>query len=164
MASTHITRHLRAPRAKVYAALIDGAAVAKWMVPNGMTSQVHAFDGRENGQFRISLTYDAPGGNTAHGNAAPAGKTSAQTDTYHGRFAQLVPNERVVQVVEFETDNPALRGEMTITITLSDRDGGTELAAVHDHLPSGVPPADNELGWQLSLAKLAALVEGPASR
>ena len=70
----------------------------------------------------------------------------------------------MVQVIEFETDDPALRGEMTITITLSDRDGGTDLTAVHDDLPSGVSPADNELGWQLSLAKLAALVEGSAAR
>jgi hypothetical protein len=49
---------------------------------------------------------------------------------------------------------------MTITTTLSDAPGGTELVAVHDGLPSGVPPADNELGWRLSLEKLAALVEG----
>jgi uncharacterized protein YndB with AHSA1/START domain len=72
---------------------------------------------------------------------------------------KLVPNERVVEVVEFETADPALRGEMTITITLTDADGGTEVLAVHDGLPHGVPPADNEAGWRSSLAKLAALVE-----
>jgi len=115
-----------------------------------MTSHVHAFDGREGGAFRISLTYDAPTG---------TGKTSAQTDTYHGRFVKLVPDEQVVEVVEFETADPALRGEMTITITLADADSGTELVAVHDGLPRGVPPADNEAGWRSSLAKLAALVE-----
>jgi Activator of Hsp90 ATPase homolog 1-like protein len=48
---------------------------------------------------------------------------------------------------------------MTITITLADADGGTDVHAVHDGLPPGVPAADNELGWKLSLAKLAALVE-----
>jgi hypothetical protein len=62
-------------------------------------------------------------------------------------------------VDEFETADPALRGEMTITITLVDADGGTDLHAVHDGLPPGVAPADNELGWRLALAKLAALVE-----
>jgi uncharacterized protein YndB with AHSA1/START domain len=172
MGSTHITQHIHAPRSRVYAALIDPKAVAKWMVPNGMTSQVHAFEGRKNGQFRISLSYDSPAGDYAAsgdaptGKAAtsriPAGKTSGHTDTYHGRFAELVPNERVVEVVEFETEDPALRGEMTITITLADAEGGgTELVAVHDDLPSGVPLADNDRGWQLSLAKLAALVEEP---
>ena len=32
--------------------------------------------------------------------------------------------------------------------------------AVHEGLPHGVSPADNELGWQMSLAKLAKLAEG----
>ena len=87
------------------------------------------------------------------------GKTSAHTDTYHGRFVKLVTNEQVVEVVEFETTDPALQGEMTITITLADVDGGTDILAVHDGLPPGVPTADNEAGWGSSLTKLAALVE-----
>jgi hypothetical protein len=33
---------------------------------------------------------------------------------------KLVTNEQVVEVVEFETTDPALRGEMTITISLAD--------------------------------------------
>jgi uncharacterized protein YndB with AHSA1/START domain len=74
---------------------------------------------------------------------------------------KLVPNERVVEVVEFETAGPALRGEMTITITLANANGGTEVFAVHDGLPRGLPTADNEAGWRSSLAKLAALVEAP---
>ncbi|MGH3648800.1 MAG: SRPBCC domain-containing protein, partial [Micromonosporaceae bacterium] len=87
------------------------------------------------------------------------GKTTAHTDTYHGRFAKLVPDELVVEVSEFETADPALSGEMTITISLADAAGGTDLVAVHEGLPSGVLPADNELGWRESLARLAALVE-----
>jgi uncharacterized protein YndB with AHSA1/START domain len=150
VSSTRISRRVKAPRASVYRALLDARAVATWMVPSGMTSHVHAFDPREGGSFRISLTYEAPTG---------TGKTTAQTDTYHGHFVQLVPNEQVVEVVEFETTDPALRGEMTITITLVDTDDGTEILAVHEGLPPGLSPADNETGWRSSLEKLAALVE-----
>lgn len=153
MSSTRITRHVNAPRASVYRALLDARAIATWRVPTGMTSHVHAFDAREGGSFRISLTYDAPTG---------TGKTTAHTDTYHGRFVKLVPNEQVVEVVEFETTDPALSGEMTLTLTLTDADGGTDVLGVHDGLPPGVPPADNEAGWRSSLAKLAALVEAGA--
>ena len=142
---------MNARRAIVYRAFLDPHAVATWMVPDGMTSYVHAFDPREGGSFRISLTYDAPTG---------IGKTTAHTDTYHGRFVRLVPNEQIVEVVEFETADPALQGEMTITIDLADTEGGTEVLAVHDGLPRGLSPADNETGWRMSLAKLAALVEG----
>jgi uncharacterized protein YndB with AHSA1/START domain len=140
---------VKAPRAKVYRALLDARAAAIWMVPNGMTSQVHAFDPREGGSFRISLTYDEPTG---------TGKTTAHTDTHHGRFVKLVPDEQVVEAVEFETTDPAMQGEMTITFTLADADGGTDILAVHEGLPPGLSPADNETGWRMSLAKLAAFV------
>jgi uncharacterized protein YndB with AHSA1/START domain len=120
------------------------------MVPNGMTSRVHEFDAREGGSFRISLTYDAPTG---------SGKTTAQTDAYHGHFVKLVPNEQVVEVLEFETADEAMRGEMTVTFTLADSDGGTDVLGVHEGLPPGVSPADNETGWRMALGKLAALVE-----
>jgi uncharacterized protein YndB with AHSA1/START domain len=150
VSSTRISCRVNAPRAIVYRALLDARAVATWMVPTGMSSHVHAFDAREGGSFRISLTYEAPTG---------TGKTTSHTDTYHGRFVKLVKNEQVVEVVEFETTDPALRGEMTITISLADADGGSDVLAVHDGVPRGIPPADNEAGWRSSLAKLAALVE-----
>ena len=151
MSTTRLSRHIRAPRGRVYEALIDAGAVQRWMVPDSMTSHVHSFDAREGGTFRVSLTYDAP---------TDTGKTSAQTDTYHGRFVRLVPGEEVVQVVEFETADPALQGEMTVTFTLAEAaDGGTDVVGVHENLPPGVPPEDNELGWSMSLSKLARLVE-----
>ncbi|MFY0526952.1 SRPBCC domain-containing protein [Archangium gephyra] len=150
MSSTRIRLRVNAPRARVYRALVDARAIAAWRVPPGMTSHVHEFDPREGGAIRVSLTYDAPAG---------TGKTTAHTDTYHGRFVKLVPDEQVVEVDEFETADPALQGEMTITISLADADGGTDVLAVHDGLPRGVSAADNETGWRLALARLAALVE-----
>lgn len=149
MSVTRLSRHLPAPRPVVYRMLLDADAVREWMVPDGMTSQVHRFEAQEGGEFRISLTYDAP---------TTAGKTSAQTDSFHGRFVRLVPDSEIVQVVEFETDDPLMQGEMRITYSLADGDQGTELRAVHENLPPGLSPADNELGWTISLDKLAGLV------
>jgi uncharacterized protein YndB with AHSA1/START domain len=150
VARMRISKFISAPRQRIYDALLDPTAVARWKVPTGMTCHVHEFNASEGGAIRISLTYDAPD---------RAGKTEGRTDTYHGRFVRLVPNELVVEADEFETDDLALRGEMIVTIRLSDAGDGTELVAVHDGLPEGVSPADNELGWQQSLARLAALVE-----
>jgi uncharacterized protein YndB with AHSA1/START domain len=120
------------------------------MVPDQMTSEIHSFDAREGGTFRISLTYDEP---------TTAGKTTSHTDSFHGRFVKLLQDTEVVQAVEFESDDPAMAGEMTISYTLADVDGGTEVVAVHENIPAGVAPADNELGFRMSLAKLAKLVE-----
>ncbi|MEO8266617.1 MAG: SRPBCC family protein [Ilumatobacteraceae bacterium] len=150
MSTTRVTRHIRAPRSRVYRALLDPAAVQHWMVPDQMTSHIHEFDTREGGEFRISLTYDA---------ATTVGKTDDQTDTFHGRFVELVTDSKVVQSVEFDSDDPVMAGEMTITYTLTDADGGTDLVGVHENLPTGLAPADNELGWRISLDKLAALLE-----
>lgn len=148
---TTITQRIRAPRAAVYQALVDAGDVATWMVPDGMTSHVHAFDAREGGAFRISLTYDAP---------TTTGKTTAQTDTFHGTFVRLVADREVTESIEFESDNPQMQGEMLVTITLRDAgDGETDLDAVHDRVPPGVRPEDNELGWRISLGRLARLVE-----
>ncbi|QIP83865.1 SRPBCC family protein [Streptomyces sp. Tu 2975] len=151
--STQVSRHVRAPRAVVYRALLDADAVAKWRVPQGMSGQVHAFDAREGGTFRVSLTYDAPAG---------TGKSAPHTDTYHGRFTRLVQDERVVEVLEFETTDPALRGEMTMTTTLTDADGGTDVVIVHEGIPAVVPAADNETGTRMALDNLARLVETDA--
>jgi uncharacterized protein YndB with AHSA1/START domain len=150
MSSTRISGHINAPRAAVYHALLDADSVAKWRVPAGMTAKVHEFDAREGGAFRVSLTYDAPTG---------TGKTTSRTDTYHGHFARLVPDEQVVEVLEFETTDPGLRGEMTMTTTLADAGGGTDIVFQHEGLPSGVAPADNETGSRMALANLTALVE-----
>ncbi|MET9833300.1 SRPBCC domain-containing protein [Streptomyces sp. NPDC006385] len=153
MYSTRVSWYVNAPRAAVYRALLDADAVARWRVPDGMTARVHEFDAREGGAFRVSLTYDMPTG---------TGKSDPHTDTYHGHFVRLVPDERVVEAVEFETDDPALRGTMTMTTTLTDAGGGTDVLVVHEGVPDAVPAADNETGTRMALANLARLVEGAA--
>jgi uncharacterized protein YndB with AHSA1/START domain len=151
MATTRTETHIKAPRPRVFKALLDPSAVVNWMVPDGMTSEIHEFDPREGGKFRISLTYDDPGS---------AGKTSTHTDTYHGNFVALVPDERVIELMEFETDDPAMQGKMTVTFKLSDAEDGTTVEALHEGVPEGVKPEDNELGWRMSMGKLARVLEG----
>lgn len=150
MSTTRVSSRVAAAPAAVYAALLDAEAIARWRVPDGMAAVVHEFDAREGGRFRVSLTYDDP---------AAAGKSGGHTDTYHGRFVRLVPDAEVVEVAEFETGDPALRGEMTITTSLRPVPGGTEVTIEHQGLPDVVPAADNEFGTRMSLAKLAALLE-----
>ena len=152
MSVTRVSAQLQAPRAVVYRALTDPATIARWRFPDGMTSVVEPVD---DGGFRVTLTYDAPDAR---------GKTTARSDSYRARFARLVPEELVVEVDRFETDDPDLSGEMTVTVQLRDRDGGTELQAVHEGVPDAVAPEDNELGWRMALDRLADLVEERPTR
>ncbi|MFI1418512.1 SRPBCC family protein [Streptomyces sp. NPDC020731] len=150
MYTTRVSGHVNAPRPAVYRALVSAEAVARWRVPPGMRSEVHAFEAREGGGFRVSLTYDSPDA---------AGKSSAHTDTYHGRFTRLVPCELVVEVLEFESEDPGLRGTMTITTALTEADGGTDVLIVHEGVPDAVSAADNDAGTRSALSRLARFVE-----
>jgi uncharacterized protein YndB with AHSA1/START domain len=118
-----------------------------------MTAAVHEFDAREGGRFRVSLTYEHPASDGSRG------KTTGRTDTYHGHFVRLVPERQVVEVTEFETDDPALRGEMRMTTTLTPTGAGTEVVILHEGVPDAVPPADNEAGTRMALARLARMLQ-----
>ena len=153
--STRLRRLIPAPRARVYQLLLDATALPHWKVPDGMDLVVHQWEPREGGRIRVSLTYR---------DASAAGKSDVHTDTYHGQFVRLVPNELIVERDEFETDDPAFRGAMTISIALRDVEGATELVATHDGVPAGVRLADNETGWRMALDKLAELAQQPLVR
>jgi uncharacterized protein YndB with AHSA1/START domain len=135
----------------VYRALTDGQAVGVWRAPEGMTCTVHTFDARRGGVFRISLTYD---------DESRAGKSVGNVDTYQGYFRELVPDRRIIEVIEFETSDPELKGEMTITTSLEAVGGRTKLVVAFEGLPEGVSLDDNATGTAMSLSKLAKLVEG----
>jgi len=153
MYSQTATQLIRAPRSAVYAALLDPRATETWRVPDDMTARVAEWEPVEGGRFRVSLTYRAE---------ERTGKTEGATDTYAGEFTRLVPDEQVVERIEFETDDPDLAGAMTMTWTLSEVEGGTEVGLLHEGLPDAVPPEDNATGTRMSLTKLAAYVEGAA--
>lgn len=154
-ATTQVSRVVDAPRADVYRAFLDPEAVAAWLPPAGMTGHVHRFDPREGGDFRISLTY----GDVSDSPDGAGGKTTGDTDTHRGRFVTLVPDEEVVEVVEFESDDPGIAGEMRIVVTLADADGGTEVTYRCENVPDGIRPEDNEAGCRSSLQNLAELLE-----
>ena len=149
MPSTHVSRHIAAPRDIVYSALLDATAVALWIVPENMDGWVHVFDPSEGGVFRFTLT--------RNGSSDPA--RAPFKGTFHGMFVKLVPNERVVELLEIESDDPSLRGKMMITIMLSESgEGGTEVKITHDQLPPGISPAESEAGWIAALDRLSDLV------
>jgi uncharacterized protein YndB with AHSA1/START domain len=150
--STQVSRIIQAPRHKVYQAFVDPQALASWFAPETMQVQVHSFEPRQGGRFRISLKYKNP-------QDAQRGKTDGDTDTYHGRFVELIPDERVVEVIEFESQDPGFAGEMIMTVTLSDAGGGTMVSLLYENVPVGIRPEDNEEGSRQSLQKLATLLE-----
>ena len=149
--STRVTRVIRARRKDVYESFLGAKAVARWLPPASMAGVEHRFEPREGARFRISLTYQ--------GAEHSAGK-NAGGYRHDGRaFAKLVPYEKIVEVVEFESEDATFAGEMRLIVSFVDAVGGTEVTMVCEDIPSGIRPEDNEQGCKESLHKLAALLE-----
>ena len=139
-------------RTRVYAALVDPEALTTWLPPTGMTGRFERFDLRPGGSYRLVLTYE-------DASSAP-GKSTADSDVVEGRFVDVEPGVRVVQAVDFESDDPALAGTMTMTWSVSDVEGGTLVDFRADDVPTGISAEDHAAGLASSLANLAAYVEG----
>jgi uncharacterized protein YndB with AHSA1/START domain len=151
-ASTRTSRIIKASPEELYEAFMDPAILVTWLPPGNMTGKIHAFDGRVGGGFRMSLFYP-PDDNSFRG------KTSEKEDMSDVRFVELVPPRKIVEAVTFVSDDPALKGEMTITVTFDEASGGTEVTFLCTDLPRGLRAEDNEEGARLSLEKLARRFE-----
>jgi uncharacterized protein YndB with AHSA1/START domain len=145
------SRVIVAPPDRVYAALVDPQALTAWLPPDGMSGRFERFDARPGGSYRLVLTYaDA---STARGKATP------DADIVEARFVDVVPGVRVVQAVDFVSDDPAYAGTMTMTWEVTAVEGGTRVDIRADDVPAGISAEDHAAGLASSLANLAAHLE-----
>ena len=141
------SRVIAAPPDSVYAALVDPQALTAWLPPDGMSGRFERFDARPGGSYRLVLTYaDA---------SSARGKATADSDVVEARFVELVPGLRVVQAVDFVSDDPAYAGTMTVTWELTAVDAGTRVDVRAEDVPAGISPEDHAAGLASSLANLA---------
>ena len=137
-----LKRVIHASPEKVYKAFLDPDALAAWLPPHGMVGRMHAYEPKVGGKFRMSFY--------------TVGKT--WSNTFGGTYIELVPNRKIVHTDKFETDDPALQGEMKVTIVLTPQGKGTLLEIVQENIP-GMAGSGAPYGWAQSLDKLAQLVE-----
>ena len=144
------SRVIRASAQKIYTAHVDPQAVARWRPPQGMRAEIYSFDASVGGGYRMAFVYE---------DASVRGKTSANADAFEGQFVELAPGERIVEHVEFQSDDPAFAGVMTITTALVAVTDGTRVDIVCDNVPEGISAADHQEGMASTLANLAAYNE-----
>jgi uncharacterized protein YndB with AHSA1/START domain len=142
---------IAAPSGRVWAALVDPEALMAWLPPGGMTGRFEQFDARPGGSYRLVLTY-------ADASGAP-GKATAESDIVEARFVDIVPGERVVQAVDFVSDDPAYAGTMTMTWEVTAVDARTRVDIVAEDVPDGISAEDHAAGLTSSLTNLAAYLE-----
>jgi uncharacterized protein YndB with AHSA1/START domain len=145
------SRVIAAPPDRVYAALTEAQALTAWLPPSGMTGSFERFDLRPGGSYRLVLTYVEGTGTL--------GKASADTDIVEARFLEVLPGVRVVQAVDFVSDDPAFAGTMTMTWEITPVGRGTRVDITAADVPDGISEADHAAGLASSLANLAAYIE-----
>ncbi|MDT7727921.1 MAG: hypothetical protein QOI21_4497 [Actinomycetota bacterium] len=145
---------IAAPPERVYAALVDPEALKTWLPPQGMSGKFDRFDARPGGSYRLVLTY-------ADASSSP-GKATPDSDVVEARFVDIVPGARVVQAVEFVSDDPSYAGTMTMTWEVTAVDTGTRVEIRADDVPDGISAEDHAEGLSSSLANLAAYFENRA--
>lgn len=134
-------RVIRATPEKVYRAFLNADAMSKWLPPYGFTCQVHHFEPKVGGTFKMSFT----------------NFTNGKSHSFGGSYLELVPNERLRYSDKF--DDPNLPGEIIVTVALKKVLCGTELNIEQAGIPDVIPAEMCYLGWQESLEQFARLVE-----
>ncbi len=139
--TVRLHRDLATKPEKVYRAFIEADAVAKWLPPNGFACTVHHLDATVGGTHRMSFR----------------NFTTGASHSFGGTYLELEPGKRLRYTDTF--DDPALPGEMQVTVTLAPVSVGTDMSIVQEGIPDAIPAEACYLGWQESLRNLARLVE-----
>jgi uncharacterized protein YndB with AHSA1/START domain len=125
MTDVVVRRFLPLPRERVFAAWLDPASQAQWMLPGDVTTATIESDPRVGGQFRIVMEHGR--GNVEHwGEYLTIDPPSLLSFTWISANTNFLPT--------------------IVTIELHERDNGTELILTH----RGLPPeklAPHEQGW-----------------
>ena len=146
-----VARVIDVPLDRAFNALVDRGALETWLPPDGMTARFERFDPVPGGSYRMVLTYIDP---TVHG-----AKSSADSDIVEAQFVDIVQNDRVVQAVDFVSDDPAFAGTMTMTWAVHAVDDGTLVEFVAEDVPVGISSEDHSAGMSSSLQNLARYLD-----
>ncbi len=139
-----LSRIIKAPAQRIYQCFLDPDAYAKWLPPHGFSGTVHSMDPKVGGTFRMSFQTI----------------NRSWTNTFGGKYAELVPGKRIVYSNQFEAGAGVPVGtQMRVTIELTKVPDGTRVDITQEGIPKGPMADGSPIGWGQSLDNLAALCE-----
>ena len=144
------SRFIAAAPAEVFRAFVEPDLLVAWLPPDGMTGRLERFDAAAG--YRMVLTYDSP--------PEGGGKSSADADVSEVRRVEVVPPERIVEAVEFPSDDARYAGTMTMVWSFTALPGGALVTVEATDVPAEISPEDHAVGLASSLENLGRLIEG----
>jgi uncharacterized protein YndB with AHSA1/START domain len=134
-----ITRDLKAPREKVFAAWSDPARAAQWWCPSDCKLLSCEMDLRPGGKWHRSMR--VPGGSVI---------------TKYGVYREVEPPGRLVFTYGSDYGNGTVDPETVVSLTFTEVPGGTRLTLWHTGFQD-VAVRDSHIGgWTTTMEKLAA--------
>lgn len=130
---------IKAPKAKVWAALTDPKMIKEWLFGTKVTTDW---------EVGSPITYK--------------GEWQGKTYEDKGKILEVVPGKRLVSTywssMSGVPDKPG--NYMTVTYELSEKGGVTKLKLVQDNNPTKEGADHSEQNWKAVFGKLKSLVEG----
>lgn len=145
------SKFIKASTETIYKAFTNPDALVVWFAPENMTAKIHNFELEVGKGYEMSLFYKNENDNQ--------GKTSELEDKYNAKFVELVQNKKIVQVINFKSDNPEFLGEMIMEVVLEPESTGTKVTITFNNIPKGIKLEENEAGTESTLKNLAKYVE-----
>ena len=139
--SVTIIRRLKAPPARVYAALTEPRLMLQWWGPDAGPTLSADADVRPGGRFSVVFQLQ-----------------NGQTHNPTGVYLEVVPARKLV----FTWEWPGMpERESRVTFLLEPIEGGTELTLIHEQLPDDDARQSHADGWRGFLDQLLVFLGDP---
>ena len=128
-----VVKFIPAELENVFSAWTDPKIVEKWFCPEGMKVQVHEWDAKVGGSYRISLI------------------DGEEVYTTNGIFLEINPFHKIIFSYGWEEDDLV---ETLVTVEFINQDDGTNIILTHE----GIDPEESKIheeGWLSALSNLA---------
>jgi uncharacterized protein YndB with AHSA1/START domain len=139
----NVTRHIKAPRERVFTAFTSAEAVGQWFGPGPVQVKEITVDFRVGGRYRI--TAGAPGNDPV---------------TVSGVYREITPPSKIVYTWKWEDDEDWVNCESVVCFEFKAIGDETEVRVTQTGFPSEESCAKHEHGWGGCLDKLDAMLTG----
>ncbi len=143
VATLRVTRIIKAPRERVFAAWTTPEEITKWFGPETCQVLSAKVDLRVGGEYHFRVK----------GQDCTTGEEKGELDL-RGVYREVKRPGRLVYTWNWHGDPAVEFGETVVTVDFLDKEGFTEVQITHDRFPSAEVRERHSYGWNGCLDKL----------